>query len=245
MKQHLFSLVATLMGAFGFLSCGAQQTVGDDTFTTANGKMVRIVPYYHACLMIDCDGYKIQVDPVANAQYSYDNVGPTSLILITHEHGDHFNKATVAKLRGADTKIIANPDVAKQIEGSQAMSNGDTLTLANGIHIKAVPAFNITPGHTQYHPKGRDDGYIIIVDDLTIYVAGDTEDIGEMADLKGKVDIAFLPCNQPYTMTPEQLVKVARIIQPKILYPYHYGDTDLSGVAAQLGGIDVRMRGMK
>jgi L-ascorbate metabolism protein UlaG (beta-lactamase superfamily) len=94
-----------------------------------------------------------------------------------------------------------------------------------------------------FHPKGRDNGYILTIDGLRIYIAGDTEDIPEMADIKD-IDIAFLPCNQPYTMTTEQLVKAAKIIKPKVLFPYHYGQTDVKNLPEQLkaDGIDVRIR---
>ena len=103
--------------------------------------------------------------------------------------------------------------------------------------------YNYTEGHTQFHPKGRDNGYILTVDGLRIYIAGDTEDIPEMSAIKN-IDIAFLPCNQPYTMTPDQLVKAARTIKPKVVFPYHYGQTDVSGIPGQLrgDGIDVRIR---
>ena len=78
---------------------------------------------------------------------------------------------------------------------------------------------------------------------LSIYIAGDTEYIPEMAALKD-IDVAFLPCNQPYTMTPEQLAKTARTIKPKVLFPYHYSETPIKRVADLLAGsgIDVRIR---
>ena len=121
------------------------------------------------------------------------------------------------------------------------MKNGERTQLEEDIEIEAVPAYNTTKGREQFHPKGRDNGYILTLDGLRIYIAGDTEDIPEMADIKD-IDIAFLPCNQPYTMTPEQLVRAAKIIKPKVLFPYHYGDTDVSGIPVQLPGIDVRIR---
>ena len=95
----------------------------------------------------------------------------------------------------------------------------------------------------QFHPKGRDNGYILTLDGLRIYVAGDTEDVPEMADIKD-IDIAFLPCNQPYTMTPAQLVRAAKVIKPKVLFPYHYGQTDVGNIPSLLKdeAIDVRIR---
>ena len=115
--------------------------------------------------------------------------------------------------------------------------------MVNEIALEAVPAYNTTEGHLQFHPKGRDNGYILTLDGLRIYIAGDTEDIPEMSDIKD-IDIAFLPCNQPYTMTPEQLVRAAKVIKPKVLFPYHYGNTDVSTIPAKLEGegIDVRIR---
>jgi L-ascorbate metabolism protein UlaG (beta-lactamase superfamily) len=123
------------------------------------------------------------------------------------------------------------------------MKNGDSQQIAEGFSVDAVPAYNNTEGHLQFHPKGRDNGYILTLDGLRIYIAGDTEDIPEMADLKD-IDIAFLPCNQPYTMTVDQLVKAARTISPKVLFPYHYSQTPISQVVMKLAGsgIDVRIR---
>ena len=120
---------------------------------------------------------------------------------------------------------------------------GENRTLANGVQLDAVPAYNTTPGHTKFHPQGRDNGYVLTLDGLRIYIAGDTEVIPEMAALKD-IDVAFLPCNQPYTMTPEQVAKAAKTIGPKVLFPYHYSDTPVRRVAELLAntGIDVRIR---
>ena len=128
-------------------------------------------------------------------------------------------------------------------DGKCAVLQNDQKATLGIIKVEAVSAYNTTQGRTQFHPKGRDNGYILTIDGLRIYIAGDTEDISEMKDIKD-IDIAFLPCNQPYTMTPEQLVKAARTIKPKVLFPYHYGQTDVSGIPGLLSGdgIDVRIR---
>lgn len=107
--------------------------------------------------------------------------------------------------------------------------NGDILQITPEIKLEAVPAYNTTPGRDKFHPKGRDNGYILTVGGTRIYIAGDTEDIPEMKQIKN-IDIAFLPVNQPYTMTPEQAIQSAKTIQPHILYPYHYGDTNINEV---------------
>ena len=123
------------------------------------------------------------------------------------------------------------------------MTNGDKAEIAEGFTVEAVPAYNTTEGHLQFHPKGRDNGYVLTIDGLRIYIAGDTEDIPEMETIQN-IDIAFLPCNQPYTMTTDQLVKAAKVVKPKVMFPYHYGQTDVSSVPSQLKneGIDVRIR---
>lgn len=115
--------------------------------------------------------------------------------------------------------------------------------MVNGLKVEAVPAYNTTEGRQQFHPRGRDNGYILTLDGLRIYIAGDTEDIPEMSGIKD-IDVAFLPCNQPYTMTPGQLAEAARAVKPKVLFPYHYGQTDVSGLPALLKDdvIDVRIR---
>ena len=121
------------------------------------------------------------------------------------------------------------------------MKNGDKKTI-DGIEIEAVPAYNVSQDRLQFHPEGRDNGYVLNIGGLRIYIAGDTEVIPEMSNLKD-IDIAFLPCNLPYTMTPDQLIEAAKIIRPKVLYPYHFGTTDLSSITPALApeGIYVRI----
>jgi L-ascorbate metabolism protein UlaG (beta-lactamase superfamily) len=83
--------------------------------------------------------------------------------------------------------------------------------------------------------------------DIRIYIAGDTENTPEMKGLKN-IDYAFLPMNLPYTMTPEMLADAASAFKPKVLYPYHYGETDTAEIAALLQDhpeIEVRIRSMK
>ena len=216
-----------------------------DTFKTKGGKEVVITAIKHASLRIQYDGLEIQVDPVAEfaPATDYSKFPKADVILVTHEHFDHFDRGAIAALRKDGTQIVANPAVQKMLGFSTALANGESHALAKGIVLDAVPAYNITPGHTQFHPKGRDNGYVLTMDGLRIYIAGDTEDIPEMSALKD-IDVAFLPCNQPYTMTPEQVAKAARTIKPKVLFPYHYSQTPIKQVADLLtgSGIDVRIR---
>ena len=134
-------------------------------------------------------------------------------------------------------------------KGGIVMKNGDMKSVG-GLKIEAVPAYNLVHMRKQgvpFHPKGDGNGYVITFGDKREYVGGDTENTPEMKDLTD-IDIAFLPMNLPYTMTPEMAADAAKAFKPKVLYPYHFGNTDPSKVAALLKdepGIEVRIRKMK
>ena len=223
-------------------------TVETDIFTTNSGKLVKIHALMHSSIRIEYDGWEIEIDPCSNLRgrtVDYSAMPKADLILVTHEHPDHYDPDAINLLTAGatdGTQIVMNSRCVELFsKWGKAMENGERLQLAEDIEIVAVPAYNTTKGREQFHPKGRDNGYILTLDGLRIYIAGDTEDIPEMADIKD-IDVAFLPCNQPYTMTPEQLVRAAKVVKPKVLFPYHYGETDVSGIPAQLPGIDVRIR---
>ena len=217
-----------------------------DTFKTKGGKEVVITAIKHASLRMQYDGLEIQVDPVVNYQPAtdYSKFPKADVILVTHEHFDHFDRGAIEALKKDGTQVIANPSVQKMLGFGTALANGESRVVCNSIAIDAVPAYNTTAGRTQFHPKGRDNGYVLTLDGLRIYIAGDTEDIPELAALKD-IDVALLPVNQPYTMTVEQCVRAAKTIQPKVLIPYHFGQTDLSELPALLPDIDVRLRQMQ
>lgn len=217
-----------------------------DTFKTKNGKSVKFHALVHASIRIEYDGMEIEIDPVTklgNRMINLAAMPKADYLFVTHEHGDHFDKEAIKLLTCDKTQLITNQRCADMLGYGQVMANGQSIMLNDVIKVEAVPAYNISEGRTQFHPRGRDNGFIITLDGLRIYIAGDTEDIPEMQDIKD-IDIAFLPCNQPYTMTTEQLVKAAKTIKPKVLFPYHYGQTNVSGIPSQLkeDGIDVRIR---
>ena len=217
-----------------------------DVFQAKSGKTLRFYALTHASIRIQYDGKEIEVDPVTklgNKTIDYASMPKADYLLVTHEHFDHFNQEAIKLLTGDKTRFITNKRCADMFGSGEVMKNGDKIQITDDFTIEAVPAYNITEGRTQFHPKGRDNGYILTIDGLRIYIAGDTEDIPEMSAIKN-IDIAFLPCNQPYTMTTEQLVKAAKMIKPKVLFPYHYGQTNVNGIPAQLKdeGIDVRIR---
>ena len=241
MKQ----LMTCLLALMWLTACGQNQEE-IDVFKTKSGKEVRFHALVHASIRIDYDGCQIVVDPVrqlGGRTIDYTAMPKANLLLVTHEHGDHFDREALKVLTGTDTRLVMNQRCVSLYGAGEAMANGDSKQISPDITLQAVPAYNTTEGRQQFHPKGRDNGYILTIDGLRIYIAGDTEDIPEMAHIKD-IDIAFLPCNQPYTMTPDQLVRAAKTIKPRVLFPYHYGQTDVTTIPAQLqsAGIDVRIR---
>jgi L-ascorbate metabolism protein UlaG (beta-lactamase superfamily) len=153
-------------------------------------------------------------------------------------------------LRKPDTIVVTTADVAKKLQGKvEIVRPGDKRTVS-GVPIEAVAAYNLvhmrSPG-TPYHPKGDGNGYVITFADRRVYIAGDSENTPEMKALRN-IDVAFLPMNLPYTMTPEMLADAAKAFRPKILYPYHFGETDTQKLARLMKdekGTEVRIRDLK
>ena len=213
-----------------------------DIFVTPSGKEVYFHALAHGTLYIVYDGLTIYVDPVTRSggrQFSYMNMPKADYVLLTHEHGDHFDRDALSTMAGG--QLITNARCAEMLGYGTVMANGDALQIRDDIKIEAVPAYNYSPGHENFHPKGRDNGFILTLDGLRVYIAGDTEDIPELADIKD-IDVAFFPCNQPYTMTTDQFVKAVNTIKPKVVFPYHFSNTDVSVLQAQLPDTDVRIR---
>ena len=198
----------------------------------------------HGSLMFRTGDFVIHVDPVKSSG-SYEGLPQADMILVTHEHYDHLDKNLIAVLRKDATVMLCNTASAKEVSWAQPMNAGDKK-VTGSITVEAVPAYNIVnmraPGQP-FHPMGVGLGFIISIGDKRIYVAGDTENTPEMKALKD-IDVAFLPMNLPYTMTPEMVADAARAFKPKILYPYHFGETDTDKIVKLLSGsgIEVRIR---
>jgi len=217
-----------------------------DTIKTEAGDL-KITFIGHASLMFEYQGKFVYVDPVSR-EGDYSKMPKADLILITHEHPDHLDPKALALIRKDQTKILMTQSCADKVPDGTVIKNGQTMTV-DGFKIEAVPAYNIVhkrPDGQPYHPKGVGNGYVINFDKTRVYVAGDTEDIPEMAQLKD-IAVAFLPMNLPYTMTPEMVAHAAQMFQPRILYPYHYGQTDVNQLINLLkdSKIEVRIRKMK
>lgn len=218
-----------------------------DVVPTSVGEL-RITFVGHGTLAFALGDTVIHVDPVSR-EADYAKMPKADVILVTHEHGDHLDPAAIAAVRTEETVVIVNERSAQAVPRATVMGNGQTRTVA-GLRIEAVPAYNIVhkrPTGEPYHPKGVGNGYVITFGDTRVYVAGDTESIPEMKQLRD-IAIAFLPMNLPYTMTPEMVAEAARVLQPRILYPYHYGETDpeeLVRLLAGEAGIEVRVRDLR
>ena len=229
------------------MSTAAEQKFETDVIKTSKGDLA-ITFIGHATLMMSFGGKNIYVDPTTQIA-DYSNLPKADLIIITHEHSDHFDLKAIDQLKTVKTEIVATETVAAKLKGIAIMKNGEVKTI-RGLEIKAVPAYNLvhmrSPG-SPFHPKGIGNGYVVTFGDKLIYIAGDTENIPEMSSLKN-IDIAFLPMNLPYTMTPEMVAAAARSFQPKVIYPYHYGNTDTGEIVELLKddkNIEVRIRRMK
>ena len=223
----------------------AEKVFQEDVIKTEAGDL-KITFLGHASLMFGYQGKVIYVDPVGNPSgtpVDYSKMPKADIILITHEHFDHLDPKALSVLRQKGTKIVLTKACAEKVSTGSVLLNGEQ-TIVEKIKIEAVPAYNIVQ---KFHPKGVGNGYILNFDKTRVYVAGDTENTPEMKQLKN-IDVAFLPMNLPYTMTPQMVAEAAQAFGPKILYPYHFGSTDTNVLVDLLKDsqtTQVRVRKMK
>jgi len=217
-----------------------------DRISTSAGN-VEIHFIGHGSLMFKTDNFIIYVDPVrSSGNYIY--LPKADLILVTHEHGDHLDPKLIMDLKKNGTIIFCNEASAAKVPEARSMKAGDRQDV-KGIVIETVTAYNIiherAPGQP-FHPAGTGIGFILNIGDKRFYIAGDTENTPEMKALKS-IDVAFLPMNLPYTMTPAMVADAAVAFKPKVLYPYHFGETDTDEIIKLLRetDIDVRIRSLK
>ena len=225
------------LGATTFMPFQARAANAADSYKTDSGA-IGIMPLSHASFVMTTPGLTIYNDPVGGKEL-YDGQPAADLILITHEHGDHYDAETLAGIVGEKTKLVVNPAVMGMLSDdlkakATAIGNGETTTVGD-IAIEAVPAYNTTQDRLKYHPKGRDNGYVLTIDGKRVYIAGDTEDIPEMRALTD-IYIAFVPMNLPYTMTTDQAASAVSEFKPQFVYPYHYKGSDPKAFEAKVEG---------
>ena len=241
------ALILALLLAVAALPLLGQPRFEMDTLKSADGNIV-ISFIGHGSVMLEFKGKVIYADPFSRL-VDFSKMPKADLILVTHEHSDHLDSAAIEGCRTEKTKILCTAACLPKARGGNVIKNGEIQTIA-GVKIEAVPAYNIVHVRsegTPFHAKGLGNGYILTLGGKRIYIAGDTENIPEMSKL-GMIDVAFLPMNLPYTMTPEMVAEAAKRIHPKILYPYHFGQTDTALLVNLLKGekgIEIRIRKMQ
>jgi L-ascorbate metabolism protein UlaG (beta-lactamase superfamily) len=244
--KRVFLLTTVFVIAFAGYAA-AQEAFEADIIKTSAGEL-KITFIGHGTLMFAFGGKVIHVDPVSK-EADYNKLPKGDLVLLTHHHGDHLDLKALQILSTEKTVLVLTETCAQQVKGGVVMKNGE-VKMIDGLKIEAMPAYNIVHMRSEgrpFHPKGEGNGYVITFGDKRIYVAGDTENIPEMKKLE-RIDVAFLPMNLPYTMTPEMVADAAKAFRPKLLYPYHYGETDPSKIVEMLKDtkdIEVRIRKMR
>jgi L-ascorbate metabolism protein UlaG (beta-lactamase superfamily) len=234
MKRHA---VLVFAAALAVPTMALAQT---QSFPTSAGA-VQITPIYHATAKITAGSDTIYIDPAKPAKI--EGMPPGDLILITDIHGDHMDAADVTALSKEGTTVIAPAAVAKTITQAKPLANGKTTSWRKW-KITAVPMYNIThnqPSGAPYHDKGRGNGYVLNYGGKNFYFAGDTEGVPEMRALKN-IDVAFIPMNLPYTMTPAEAADAVKAFHPKVAIPYHYKGQDVEVFKKALEGSGVEVR---
>ena len=221
---------------------GTTNLSGDFLVTTNGNVLIR--PVRHASFLMTWNGVVIYNDPDSPTTL-YTGLPKANLILISHEHGDHWDPGAVTLLTNVNCAIIAPQVVFDAMTTSlraltTVLTNGMSTNVL-GMNIEAVPAYN---GN---HARGRGNGYVVTIGGRRLYMSGDTGDTPEMRALPN-IDMAFVCMNLPFTMSTTQAVGVVRAMRPRVVYPYHYSGNPVSDVnwfKQQVGadlGIEVRLR---
>lgn len=254
--KPLLSFFKVLLPCFSLSLCiipdgYSQNSFEKDTIQTTKGNLIMTF-IGHGTLLFELNNYVIHIDPVSS-EANYAEMPKADLILVTHHHGDHLDLSAIKNIVKENTEIVLTEvcvNNSEDIPGkTTVLENGENTTISD-LNIEAIPAYNIKHMRSNgkpFHPKGEGNGYIISFGDKKVYIAGDTENIPEMKALKN-IDIAFLPMNLPYTMTPEMVADAAKAFKPKIVYPYHFGNTNTNELVEILKDekdIEIRVRDLK
>ncbi len=247
-RRRFLTTTAAAVGSVTLLPYAGHAAHHSSDVFSANGSDIKVHPVSHASFVMETPVGTIFVDPVGDAAAYADFPSP-DLILVTHQHGDHFKAETLAALVKQDTQIITNPAVHDMLPAdlkanASRIANGESTDF-KGLGIDAIPAYNTTEGRLKFHPKGRDNGYVLGFEDFRVYISGDTEDVPEMRGLKN-IDLAFVCMNLPFTMDVEAAASAVAEFKPKFVYPYHYrgrdGGTQDPKAFAQLVGDAVKVK---
>ena len=236
------------VGVCGLVVGLSTAAMAADTIPAKGGNVV-LTPMGHAHVQVEYGGKVIQIDPTNASNLA--TAKPADIVIVTDVHGDHMDLPSIDKVKKASTVYVAPKALEGKFPGkTEIIANGETKTV-DGISITAVPMYNLTRGPAAgqlFHDKGRGNGIILTLGGKRIYFAGDTECVPEIKALKN-IDVAFMPMNLPYTMTPQEAADCVKAFKPTIVYPYHYrgmGATpeqnQAAFVAAMKGtaGIEVR-----
>ena len=227
-RRHFLTASAAAAGAITLMPYAAMAAAhASNTYETAAGPLT-IHPVEHASFVMETPKGVIYVDPVGDAAL-YEEFPAPDLILITHEHGDHYNAETLQAIVGDDTQLLTNPAVFAMLPEelkakASEVANGGTASFLN-MQIDAIPAYNTTEERKNFHPQGRDNGYVLSFDEFRVYISGDTEDIPEMRALQD-IDIAFVCMNLPFTMDANAAASAVSEFAPAYVYPYHFRGRD-------------------
>ena len=225
-RRTFLSQTAATVGAITVLPYTASGMAHGGALSFADGA-VTVHPVSHASFVMETPAGVVYIDTVGEAAM-YAELPPPDLILITHEHGDHYNAETLAAI-GGEAPILTNPAVHDMLPEdlkarATSIANGETTEMM-GLGIEAIPAYNITEGRLDFHPQGRDNGYVVTVAESRIYISGDTEGVPEMRALQN-IDVAFVCMNLPFTMAVEQAADAVAEFAPAVVIPYHYRGRD-------------------
>ncbi|MCP4753703.1 MAG: MBL fold metallo-hydrolase [Proteobacteria bacterium] len=166
------------------------------------------------------DGFRIDASKTVYFDPFQISAGPVAdLILVSHEHFDHCSPEDIDKIKQSKTIIVTEKESAQKLAGDvREVKPGDSITV-DGIKIEVVPSYNT---NKDFHPQSKAWlGFIVELDGVRIYHAGDTDYIPEMKNMK--VDVALLPVSGTYVMDSQQAVEAALAINPKLAIPMHYG----------------------
>ncbi|MEX2335943.1 MAG: MBL fold metallo-hydrolase [Fulvivirga sp.] len=225
-------------------STAQSQSFQKDTIKTSEGPLI-ITFIGHGSLMMEYQSAVIHIDP-STREADYEQLPEADLILITHHHGDHCDPVAFEAVKKVSTVTYLTALAKEKLHTGTVVKNNETVSFSD-IEIEAIPAYNLVHRRDNgefFHPKGCCNGYVLNIAGKRILLAGDTENTREMKALEA-IDIAFLPMNLPYTMTPEMVADAAKSFKPKILYPYHYAKTDpaiLVDLLKDEADIEVRLR---